>query len=104
MKQTVTLSDFHRQFQAIRPDNFSYEGRAAIFAELEAYEDSTGEELEFDVIAICCDYAEEHWLRVAEDYNLSSCGTPEELIDKLRDESGFAELLSDGESIVYRQF
>lgn len=58
MKQTVNQHQFIDQFKAIRPDNFS---RAALFALYDYYrdsEESTGEEIEFDPIAICCDWTE----------------------------------------------
>ena len=40
-------------------DVFSYEGKKALFEYLEEYEESTGEEIEFDPIALCCEYSEE---------------------------------------------
>ncbi len=58
MKTTVSKSDFRDAFQAIRPDNFSYEGLGAMFDELTMTENDQGEELELDVIAICCDWTE----------------------------------------------
>ena len=58
MKQTVNMYDFERAFKNCDRDNFSYEGLKALFEYLEEYEDSTGEELELDVIALCCEYAE----------------------------------------------
>jgi len=58
MKQSVNLYTFRRAFETLRPDNFSYAGQAALFDYLEEYEESTGEELELDVIALCCDFSE----------------------------------------------
>jgi hypothetical protein len=59
MKQTVNSSDFVDAFRTHnRMDQFSYEGLKALFEHLEQYEADTGEEMELDVIAICCDYAE----------------------------------------------
>jgi hypothetical protein len=59
MKITVTAYDFERAFvDAGRQDQFSYEGRAVLFEYLEELETSTGQELELDVIALCCDYYE----------------------------------------------
>ena len=57
MKSTVGLSDFRDAFQ-IRKENFTYEGLEALFDYLEQYEEDTGEEIELDVIALCCDYTE----------------------------------------------
>lgn len=41
-----------------RNENFSYHGKKALFEYLEQYEEDTGEEIEFDVIALCCDFSE----------------------------------------------
>jgi|5_EtaG_2_1085323.scaffolds.fasta_scaffold154902_2 hypothetical protein len=59
MKQTLTKSDFTTAFhKAGRGDNFSYEGLIALYDYLEDYEESTGQQIELDVIALCCEYAE----------------------------------------------
>jgi hypothetical protein len=59
MKTTVSEYDFERAFiDANRADNFTYAGRKALFAYLEEYEEDTGEEIELDVIALCCEYSE----------------------------------------------
>jgi len=58
MKKTINSYDFYRGFEKLRPDNFSYAGLDALFDYLEELEEDTGEEIEFDVIAICCDYSE----------------------------------------------
>lgn len=54
----LTFSDFRDAFQAVRPDNFTYEGQKALFDYLTDLEEQTGEEQELDVIALCCDYTE----------------------------------------------
>ena len=59
MKQTLTKDMFRFQMDQIRPDNFSYEGLGVLFDYFEQYEDDTGEQIEFDPIAICCEYSEE---------------------------------------------
>ena len=60
MKQYVTESTFIDAFKQsdTRKNQFSYEGLKALFEYFEEYEDSTGEELEFDMIGICCEYTE----------------------------------------------
>ena len=62
MKQTiglfVRLCDFEDAFRRIRPGDFSYSGLQALFEYLEQYEEDTGEVIELDVIALCCDYTE----------------------------------------------
>lgn len=58
MKQTINFYDFQKAFQDLRPNNFSYQGLRALFEYLEELEDNIGEEIEFDVIALCCDFIE----------------------------------------------
>lgn len=58
MKTTVTETTFIDAFKAIRPDNFSYNGLRALYEWFEQYEEDCGEEIELDVIAICCDFSE----------------------------------------------
>ena len=58
MKQNINEYDFERAFNECRPNNFSYKGLKALFDYLEEYEEATGQELELDVIAICCDFTE----------------------------------------------
>ena len=58
MKRTITESDFHDAFVKMgRENNFSYDGRAALFNMLEEME-SDGNEQELDIIALCCDFSE----------------------------------------------
>ena len=69
MKQTIDVHDFRDAFGACnRADNFSYEGLGALFDYLEQLEEDIGEEMELDVIAICCDFTE--WDSIY-DYNSS---------------------------------
>ena len=58
MKQTINEYQFRTAFETSRPNNFSYEGLTALYEYLEQYEEDTGEEIELDVIAICCDFTE----------------------------------------------
>ncbi len=58
MKQNVTEYDFIDGFMKIRPDNFSRNGLQCLYDYFIELEDSIGEEMEFDVIAICCDFSE----------------------------------------------
>jgi len=54
----VTENEFRKAFQELRPTKFSYDGLKALYEYFEEYEDSTGEKIELDVIAICCEYSE----------------------------------------------
>ena len=58
MKTDVNYYTFRNWFETNRPDNFSDKGLQALWDMLEEYEDSAGEEIEFDPIALCCEYDE----------------------------------------------
>jgi hypothetical protein len=58
MKKSISFYEFERAFAEIRPDNFTRAGLKALFDYLENFEAETGEEIEFDVIALCCDFVE----------------------------------------------
>jgi hypothetical protein len=71
MKQTINFSDFVDAFRAYdRYDQFGYQALMVIFEYLEEMEESTGEELELDVVAICCDYATDNWHDIAVNYSI----------------------------------
>jgi hypothetical protein len=59
MYQTIGKCQFHDAFKSMgRDDQFSYEGLDALYDYLEQYEEDTGEKIELDVIALCCEYSE----------------------------------------------
>ncbi len=70
MIQTIYKSDFTTAFhKAGRGNNFTYEGLNALYDYIEDYEDSTGEQIELDVIALCLEYNEYESLQeFQEDY------------------------------------
>jgi hypothetical protein len=70
MKTTVSIYDFRRAFEECRPNNFSYEALGLLFAYFEELEEGMGEEVELDVIAICCDYTEDTWQNIARNYSI----------------------------------
>ena len=68
----VTFSDFCNAFRNHDRDNqFSYEGKRALFDYLEAYEEDIGAHLELDVISLCCYYTEAGYTEIAEMYDLT---------------------------------
>ena len=70
MKQTINFSQFCDAFSEERKDQFTYNGKKALFEYLELLEEETGEEIELDIIALCCDYSEyKTALECAKDYN-----------------------------------
>ena len=58
MKKTIDLHEFRETFRTLRPENFTYSGLAAMFDYFEDLEMDIGEDIEFDCIAICCDFSE----------------------------------------------
>ena len=59
MIKKVYQDDFIDEFRNMgRGEQFSIQGLEALFEYLEDYEDSTGEQVELDVIALCCEYTE----------------------------------------------
>ena len=71
MKTTVSRYDFERAFaDADRKENFSYEGLNLLFDYLESYEEETGQEIELDVVSICCGYNEDTVEAIARDYSI----------------------------------
>ena len=90
MKTTVNLYDFRDAFVRMgRKENFSYEGLEALFDHLEELEDSTGQEMELDVIALCCDYTEYTASELLEEFGDRID------IDELEDETEAADCLME---------
>lgn len=60
MKENVSVYSFRDRFlqSDTYKNNFSYEGLTALYEYLEEYEQSTGTEIDFDMVAICCEYSE----------------------------------------------
>ena len=108
MKTTVSLSAFRDAFRAVRPNNFSYEGLEVLFEYIEEYEQDTGEELELDVIAICCDFSEDTVADIVKSYSidLTDCTDEDEQAEAVReyleDNGAFVGEVTGG--FVYRAF
>lgn len=108
MKTTVYFSEFRDYFHEIRPDNFSYQGLRILFDYFEEFEESTGEEVEFDVIAICCDFSEDSYENIADlygieiDINENDDEIKQQVIDFLQSEGAYVGDSIHG--IVYRNF
>lgn len=98
--------EFHR---CGRGSQFSYEGLEILFNYLDELSDDIGEPIEMDVIAFCCEYAEQDAASIASDYNIeideneNDEEITQQVIDHLTDEGVFIGS-TDGGSIVYRQF
>lgn len=88
MKTTVSIYDFREAFlSADRKENFSYEGLEVLFDYLEQYEEDCGQEIELDVIGLCCEYAEDEWFDIASNYDidLTECEDDDDKIEAVRD-------------------
>jgi hypothetical protein len=107
--QTVSFFDFQNAFESMdRDSQFSYAGLRGLFEYLDQLSEDTGESVELDVIAICCDYTEETFNDAANNYNidLSECEDDEEIrevvLDYLNDHTVVA--WSDDNTVVYGCF
>ena len=96
MKITVDESMFVARFDEMnRSENFSRAGRRALFQYIEDLESDAGEELELDVIGLCCEFSEDTIENVLVEYDLES-------IEDLRDSTTVIEV--DKDTIVYQCF
>ena len=108
MKQTIDLYDFRRSFEQCRPDNFSYEGLEVLFDHLEQYEQDVGEEMELDVISLCCDYSEDTAVNIAAMYDIDLDGIDDDdvvqyVIDNISDRTMIVGTVGS-DSIIYQDF
>lgn len=84
--QTISFSQFYDAFRSMnRSDNFSYAGKQALFDYLEEYSDSTGEPVELDVIAFCCEYSEDDYMTIAENCSIDLTDIDPEDEDELKE-------------------
>jgi hypothetical protein len=107
MKQTLTKDMFRFQMNQIRPDNFSYEGLGELFDFLEEIDT----ELEFDPIAICCDFSQCSLDEFAQSYpaiegiQIDEGLTLEDAIQYYIGEHGFwFAFVEDSKEIVFANF
>ena len=100
MIQAINKYEFERAFDDHgREDQFSYDGLNALFGYLENYGEETGEAVELDVIALCCDYCEyDNALEAAIAYGY----TPDEDEDEDEDEieEAATEYLNDRTMVI----
>tara|TARA_R100001460_G_scaffold59449_1_gene99309 strand:- start:323 stop:622 length:300 start_codon:yes stop_codon:yes gene_type:complete len=99
MIRTINEYDFIDAFKKMgRIDNFSNSGLVALYEYLEMLEDDTGQEIELDVIALCCEYAEYDNLKEFQaDY-----GEDYETIGDI--ESDTIVIMIDDDSFIIQQF
>jgi hypothetical protein len=109
MFQRVTFFDFIDAFRrAGRGNQFSDEALRALFEYLEQLEEETGEQIELDVIALCCDFQESSVDEIISDYGLDASGCEDdearrEMVEKFLSERTTV-IWSDGDKFLFRQF
>ena len=106
MKTTVTFYDFKREFKAIRPNNFTDEGLIVLWDYLEEYENSTGEEIDLDVIELCCDYSEDSLSNIVDSYSIDLEGEDDHeqaVKDYLEDKTILVGITEEG-NFIYQNF
>lgn len=102
MKQTINFYDFDDAFRRMdRLENFSYDAKKGLFEWLEQYEEDAGEELELDVIALCCDFTELELSDIELEYN-ESFNSISECIDWLNEQT--AVVWYDDNSVLFQVF
>lgn len=115
MIQTIGKSQFIDAFRNMgRSEQFSYDALCAMFDYIENYEDDSGEQVELDVIALCCDWAEDDVESIASQYDidlsdddgedtLTDEEKAERVMEYLEENSPHAVELSNG-NILFVQF
>ena len=110
MKQTINCHQFINQFDALRPNNFSRDALIMMFEYFEEYERDSGEEIEFDPIAICCEYLElsthefVHQYRLDKEIDGMTDDEIEKFISDYIEESARFIGRTDSGSFVFQQF
>ena len=81
--------EFMQQFVDFgRADNFTRPALRELFAYYEEIEESTGEAIKLDVIAICCDWCEHSAAELMHEYSgPDDTETLEDLLERLRDDA-----------------
>lgn len=99
--EQATESDFHRAFKRMgRSEQFSREARAMLFEHLESYSEDSGEPLQLDVIALCCDFYESDAAELAQSY--SECPQSSDFTDSDEWLDAIEEWLEGETSVVGR--
>jgi hypothetical protein len=102
MKQTIGLHEFRNAFQTYGRDNhFSYEGSEILFNALEDLD----ENMELDVIALCCDFSEMTEDEVRQHYTIDEDVSVEDFLSDNTWLCGIAEpSFTEQNTFVFQQF
>jgi len=97
IKTELTQWEFTSEFMKVRPDNFSLRGLEALYQYFYEVSEEMGEDIEFDPIAICCEFTEyDNFKQVLEDYNVDD-------IEELKEHTTVIEV-HDSEILILQQY
>lgn len=110
MYQSISNYDFHNAFKLRgRENQFSYEALNLLFDYFESIEDESNQ-IELDVISICCDFSEDHYKDIFNTYGIecdsedpSDDEIKQAVIDYLEYHTSFIGESIDGK-LVFQQF
>ena len=106
MKHDISRAEFFDAFigrngwSDTYANNFSYEGLDALFEYLEELENDLGESINFDRVAIACDFSEYESLEYLNKYYVDKF----ESIEDLHDYTQVIEVGHDTDRIIIQQF
>lgn len=108
MKQTLNQESFVQAFEDMfRDKQFSRRALISLYEYFDQYEHDTGEQIELDVIAICCEYSEETAAEIAGQYSIDTEGLDEtDVVNAVRTYLHENTLIvsEDEDVFVYQQF
>ena len=103
MYQSINFSYFCDAFRSMdRQDQFTYDAKRALFDYLEDMEDQTGQRIELDVIALCCEYVESTFDEVRQSYSLEGM-SDEDVSEYICENTTYVGLVGV-DSILYANF
>jgi len=101
MKENVTEWGFIQRFKTMdRNNNFSYDGKKALFKYFEDLEEDTNTEIEIDCISICCEYSEYENLK---DFHIDYDKDDYPDLDTLREHTQVIEI-EDSDGFIIANF
>lgn len=117
MKQTIGFHQFREAFRTMgRLENFKGDGIEVLFDFLEEVEQDTGNEIELDVIGLCCEYCQMSLQDFVESYNVEidysdalseedyHCLTLDAVADYVSLNSCLVGFCNDGSEVIFQSF
>lgn len=97
--QEINVSMFRDAFIRMDRDVFSYKGYQALYNWL----NDMGQDIELDVISLCCEFNELTYDEIRQDYGLSPELSDDEVIDWLEDQTSVM-IYAGAESVLFAVF